>query len=71
MGNANGLQPGMIHPQHIHAAAQCPPASADVNGDGFVDQRDEVFVPLCWPGRVGRGATTGRCGVARAKHLVD
>jgi hypothetical protein len=34
---ATGMQPGMIHPQHIHAAAQCPPASADVNHDGFID----------------------------------
>ena len=35
--NAVGLQPGMIHPQHIHAAASCPPPSADVNNDGFID----------------------------------
>src|SRR6476620_11788386 len=27
MDEATGTQPGMIHPQHIHAAAQCPPAS--------------------------------------------
>jgi len=37
MDEATGAQPGMIHPQHIHAAAQCPPASADVNHDGYVD----------------------------------
>lgn len=37
MDEAVGAQPGMIHPQHIHAAAQCPPASADVNHDGYVD----------------------------------
>ena len=36
MDEATGLHAGMIHPQHIHAAAQCPPASADTNGDGFV-----------------------------------
>jgi hypothetical protein len=37
MDEAVGAQPGMIHPQHIHAAAQCPPPSADVNHDGYVD----------------------------------
>ncbi len=37
MDEAVGAQPGMIHPQHIHAAAQCPPPSADVNHDGLVD----------------------------------
>lgn len=37
MDQATGMQPGMIHPQHIHAAAQCPPPSADVNHDGFID----------------------------------
>jgi hypothetical protein len=29
--------PEGLHPQHIHAASQCPPASADVNGDRIVD----------------------------------
>ena len=29
--------PEGLHPQHIHAASQCPPMSADVNGDGIVD----------------------------------
>jgi hypothetical protein len=37
MDEAVGTQPGMIHPQHIHAAAQCPTAAADVNHDGYVD----------------------------------
>lgn len=37
LDHATGMQPGMIHPQHIHAAAQCPPPSADVNHDGFID----------------------------------
>lgn len=35
--NANGLQPGMVHPQHIHAAGSCPSPAADSNGDGFID----------------------------------
>lgn len=40
---ASGLEPGMVHPQHIHGFmdnnknAVCPPMSADVNGDGLVD----------------------------------
>ena len=35
--DAAGAEPGMIHPQHIHAADRCPTAAADVNNDGFVD----------------------------------
>ncbi|MFD2515090.1 hypothetical protein ACFSRY_14540 [Pontibacter locisalis] len=40
---ASGLEPGMLHPQHIHGFmdsnknAVCPPMSADMNGDGFID----------------------------------
>jgi hypothetical protein len=37
MDEATNVQPGMIHPQHIHAAASCPPPSADVNHDGYID----------------------------------
>lgn len=50
--NANGLQPGMLHPQHIHAAGSCPSTSADTNNDGFIDVVEGVpsyggiFVPL-------------------------
>lgn len=50
--NANGLQPGMLHPQHIHAAGSCPSPSADANNDGFIDVVEGVpsyggiFVPL-------------------------
>lgn len=41
--NATGLEPGMVHPQHIHGFkennqnSKCPPASADEDGDGFVE----------------------------------
>ena len=31
------LDPSIVHVQHIHAAAACPTATADVNSDGFVD----------------------------------
>lgn len=40
---ASGLEPNMVHPQHIHGFmdsnknAVCPPMSADTNGDGFID----------------------------------
>ena len=40
---ATGLEPDMLHPQHIHGFTEnnrnstCPPASADMNGDGLVD----------------------------------
>lgn len=40
---ASGLEPNMLHPQHIHGledsrkAATCPTPSADQNGDGLVD----------------------------------
>ena len=50
--NANGLQPGMLHPQHIHAAGSCPSSSADTNNDGFIDVVEGVpsyggiFIPL-------------------------
>ena len=35
--DAKGVEPNMIHPQHIHAADRCPPMSADTNRDGFID----------------------------------
>lgn len=41
--NATGLEPGRLHPQHIHGFkennrnSKCPPASADDDGDGFVE----------------------------------
>lgn len=35
--DADGMAPGITHAQHIHAAGTCPPASADTNGDGYVD----------------------------------
>ena len=49
--DATGAQPGMIHPQHIHAAAACPPPSADVNGDGFIDVIEGVpfYGPILVP----------------------
>jgi len=49
--SAMGVEPNMIHPQHIHAAASCPPASADVNGDGFVDVIEGVpfYGPILIP----------------------
>lgn len=34
---ATGVTAADIHPQHIHAGPRCPDASADVNGDSFVD----------------------------------
>ncbi|WP_439879785.1 hypothetical protein ACSX1A_11445 [Pontibacter sp. MBLB2868] len=40
---ASGLEPNQLHPQHIHGFmdnnrnAVCPPMSADMNGDGFID----------------------------------
>jgi hypothetical protein len=49
--SAFGLEGGMIHPQHIHTAAACPPASADVNHDGFVDVIEGVpfYGPILIP----------------------
>ena len=51
MVSAMGLEPNMIHPQHIHAAATCPSSSADVNGDGFVDVIEGVpfYGPILIP----------------------
>ena len=51
MVSAEGLERGMIHPQHIHAAANCPPASADVNHDGYVDVIEGVpfYGPILIP----------------------
>lgn len=47
----NGVEPMMIHPQHIHAADRCPPASADTNGDGFIDVIEGVpfYGPILVP----------------------
>ncbi|HET9799202.1 MAG TPA: hypothetical protein VFP90_14480 [Gemmatimonadaceae bacterium] len=49
--SALGIEGGMIHPQHIHTAASCPPASADVNQDGFVDVIEGVpfYGPILIP----------------------
>jgi hypothetical protein len=51
MVSAMGLEPAMIHPQHIHAATTCPPASADVNHDGYVDVIEGVpfYGPILIP----------------------
>lgn len=38
---ASGLD-DVLHPQHIHADAQCPSASADANDDGYVDVTEGV-----------------------------
>lgn len=49
---ASGLEPNMLHPQHIHAADTCPPPEADTNGDGFIDVIEglpfygEIMIPL-------------------------
>ena len=39
---ASGLEPNMVHPQHIHgftnnSNATCPPMSADTDGDGLIE----------------------------------
>ena len=49
--HAEGLEPNMIHPQHIHEADRCPPGSADVNRDGFVDVIEGVpfYGPIMVP----------------------
>ncbi len=49
--DAKGLEPDVIHPEHIHAASACPPASADVNGDGIVDVIEGVpfYGPILIP----------------------
>lgn len=59
--HAEGLEPNMVHPQHIHGLdssenATCPPPSADTNGDGIVDLEEgapfygpvllELYVPV-------------------------
>ncbi len=51
MDEATNAQPGMIHPQHIHAAASCPPPSADVNHDGYIDVIEGVpfYGPILIP----------------------
>jgi hypothetical protein len=51
MVSAEGLESGMIHPQHIHSAAACPPSSADVNHDGYVDVIEGVpfYGPILIP----------------------
>lgn len=60
--NATGLEPNMVHPQHIHgfsenkANSTCPTPAADTNGDGLVDLVEglpsyggvllELYVPI-------------------------
>ena len=60
--NAMGLEPNMVHPQHIHGFADnkgnstCPTPAADTNGDGLVDLVEglpsyggvllELYVPI-------------------------
>lgn len=47
---ATGLDP-VLHPQHIHAANQCPTAAADANNDGFIDVVEGVpsYGPILVP----------------------
>ncbi|HEU4642988.1 MAG TPA: hypothetical protein VFS44_11085 [Gemmatimonadaceae bacterium] len=49
--DARGLEPNMPHAQHIHTATRCPPAAADVNGDGIVDVIEGVpfYGPILIP----------------------
>lgn len=60
--NASGLEPNMVHPQHIHGFPEnkensnCPTSAADTNGDGLVDLVEglpsyggvllELYVPI-------------------------
>ncbi len=60
--NATGLEPNMVHPQHIHGFSEdkrnstCPTPAADTNGDGLVDLVEglpsyggvllELYVPI-------------------------
>lgn len=60
--NAMGLEPNMVHPQHIHGFADnkgnstCPSPQADTNGDGLIDLVEglpayggvllELYVPI-------------------------
>ena len=54
---ATGLEPGMVHPQHIHGFtennnnATCPPMSADMDGDGLVELGEGVpfYGPVLLP----------------------
>ncbi|MER2997957.1 hypothetical protein [Pontibacter populi] len=54
---ATGLEPGMVHPQHIHGFmdsnqnAVCPPMSADTDGDGLVELGEGVpfYGPVLLP----------------------
>jgi hypothetical protein len=49
---AENLFPDIVHPQHVHAASRCPDASADTNGDGFIDVMEgapaygPILIPL-------------------------
>ncbi len=54
---ATGLEPDMVHPQHIHGFKEnnrnstCPPASADDDGDGLVELGEGLpfYGPFCCP----------------------
>lgn len=35
--NVSGVNPGTLHPQHIHAGPRCATQADDSNGDGFLD----------------------------------
>jgi hypothetical protein len=39
---ADGTAPSIMHAAHIHIAASCPTAAADVNADGYVDVMEGV-----------------------------
>lgn len=61
---ASGLEEDMVHPQHIHGFkennknSKCPPASADEDGDGFVELGEGLpfYGPVLLPLTQGDGS---------------
>jgi len=76
---ASGLEPGMVHPQHIHGFpdknknATCPPMWADKDGDGLVELGEGLpfYGPVMLPLEPFPTAPDGTINYTRTFDISD
>ncbi len=76
---ASGLEPGMVHPQHIHGFMEnnknsvCPPMSADTDGDGLIELGEGLpfYGPVILPLEPFPTAPDGTIDYTRTFNVAD